>query len=152
MNILHKILPLWFAQSPRKLVERQLVNAQLAYYYHAAQAERHEALRKMYEERVKRLEADLMPESYECHITVSVADAETATNVAKMGGWKTSEIARDPLLGEDTYFYLTCHAKEYTFILGKMKTCSAALESKGVKVIREKIERIVYDTKTAKVQ
>lgn len=150
MNILQRLFPLWCLDTPRNAVERQLHFAKLAYYRHAARAEFHKTMRKMYEKRVKRLELDLQPESYECHITVSVADAAMATGVATSGGWKTSEIARDPVLGDDTHFYLTCHATDYTFILGKMKTAVGVLQSSGVKVIREKIERIVYDTKGKK--
>lgn len=84
---------------------------------------------------------------FECHITVSVKDARAAEEVAKIRHWKTSEIARDPVLGKDTYFYLTKHSDEMPTILGGMYECSAALERSGVKVIREKIEAILLDVR-----
>ncbi len=89
----------------------------------------------------------LQPESYECHITTWLKDAEEADAVAKLRGWKTSQIARDPLLGDDTFFYLTCHSTDQSVILAKMHLASTDLCSRGVEVVREKIERIVYDTK-----
>jgi hypothetical protein len=84
---------------------------------------------------------------YECHITLSVDDAEKATHVAKEFHWKTSEIARDPVLGNATYFYLTTHTNDFPQMWEKMKTATAALEGFGVNVIREKIELIIHDTK-----
>lgn len=85
---------------------------------------------------------------YECHITCHQKDAIPATTVAQGHHWKTSEIARDPVLGEATYFYLTSHGATYDHLYGRMKAASEALQSLGVEVVREKIEHIVYDTKT----
>jgi hypothetical protein len=144
-------LALWLLRSPREVAERQLHNARMDLLSHTAQAEHHEAMRKMLIERIERLEHDLTPESYECHITVSVKDAELATHVAKRFNCKTSEIARDPVLGDDTFFYLTFHTTDYVQALGKMETvCIQLQEVQKVNVIRKKIEKIVYDTKGKK--
>ena len=84
---------------------------------------------------------------FECHITVSTDDAEVATIVAKELHWKTSEIARDPVLGDKNFFYLTTHTKGYTEMWDKLRLAVKTLEEMSVSVIREKIELIVHDTK-----
>lgn len=92
-----------------------------------------------------------MSADYECHITCYTSQAEAAAEVAKEFHWKTSEIARDPLLGDDTYFYLTSHGATYEQIFTRMKATVDALTLRGVRVAREKIEHIVYDTKKSLV-
>ena len=90
--------------------------------------------------------------SYECHITVDVKDSEIAKEFVatiEAGGynemqgadgkgvvlrWKHSEIAQDPVLGEKTFFYLTCHDTDVGRIFKRMTFASewAALAgSKG---------------------
>lgn len=84
---------------------------------------------------------------YECHITVSTDDAEAATTVAKELHWKTSEIARDPILGDKNFFYLTTHTNDFPLMWERMNSAANQLRSMNVKVIREKIELIIHDTK-----
>ena len=85
---------------------------------------------------------------FECHITLNLSDKEIGEEVAKELHWKTSEIGRDPVLGKDSYFYLTTHENDYVRIYDKMKyTVSELDEHFGVRVVREKIELIMYDTK-----
>lgn len=84
---------------------------------------------------------------YECHITCKQEDAAKATEVAAAGNWKTSEIARDPTLGQNTYFYLTSHDRDIERMFSRMRQCSHVLKMCGVDVLREKIELIIYDTK-----
>lgn len=84
---------------------------------------------------------------FECHITVSTNDAELATTVAKELHWKTSEIARDPVLGDKNFFYLTTHTREFQEMWTKLRMAVDMLEVFKVPVIREKIELIVHDTK-----
>ncbi len=84
---------------------------------------------------------------YECHITLSVDYAEKATEVAKELHWKTSEIARDPVLGNATFFYLTTHTNDFPQMWGKMNAATALLAKMDVPVLREKIELIIHDTK-----
>lgn len=85
---------------------------------------------------------------YECHITTTVAHAEEATRLAASFGWKTSEIKRDPVLGDGSYFYLTAHHKNFREMYGAMRMVAGELRAAGCGVLREKIEHIVYDTKT----
>lgn len=83
----------------------------------------------------------------ECHITVDLDDAELAQLVADELHWKTSEIERDPLLGQASYFYLTTHDTELVRLMSRMRSATAVLKSHAVRVVREKIELIIYDTK-----
>lgn len=85
---------------------------------------------------------------YECHITVHTDHAELATQAAKELHWKTSEIARDPVLGDKNFFYLTSHDVELTRMFERMNTCVSWLRRNNVPVLREKIEAVLHDTKT----
>lgn len=87
---------------------------------------------------------------YECHITCDVKDAAIATEVARIDNWKTSEIARDPTLGNKNFFYLTCHERDVEKIFLRMRAVVRALRHLKVEVLREKIELIIYDTKFSK--
>lgn len=89
---------------------------------------------------------------YECHITVSTEHAEKATQIARALHWKTSEIARDPLLGDANFFYLTTHDNDPRRIFIRMETCSAELEIAGTPVLREKIELVLHDTKKKRIR
>ena len=84
---------------------------------------------------------------FECHITGQVKDAKVLELIARAEHWKTSEIKRDPVLGDDSYFYLTSHDTNLTKMMGRMNSVTAQMNAAGCKVIREKIEVIIYDTK-----
>ena len=84
---------------------------------------------------------------YECHITTTCTFKEQAELLAKTLHWKTSEISRDPVLGNDTFFYLTTHSEDPETIFSRMRLMSQALKAANVQVIREKIELIIHDTK-----
>lgn len=84
---------------------------------------------------------------YEIHITASTTDSDKATNVANLLNWKTSEIAIDPLLGQDTFFYLTTHRGSIETAMADMNACANMLEANGVKVLRMKIEHVIHAIK-----
>ena len=84
---------------------------------------------------------------FETHITCMTKDAEKATEIANTFKWKTSQIARDPVLGEDTYFYLTKHHGDLQAAMEDMENVHYHLHEKRVEVIRKKIEAIIYDNK-----
>lgn len=86
--------------------------------------------------------------SYECHITVTIADAAFAEKLAKDLGWKTSEIKRDPVLGDTSHFYLTKHDADCGYLYNEMKKARYSLIHGGVTPLREKIEHIIHDSKT----
>ena len=86
-----------------------------------------------------------MSAAFEIHLTVAQEDAAAAELAAVKLHWKTSEIARDPVLGKKTYFYLTTHTSDIGTAYDKIAAASEELESRGVALIREKIELIVHD-------
>ena len=86
--------------------------------------------------------------SYECHITAQVKDAKVCELIARAEGWKTSEIKRDPILGDGSHFYLTCHHHNFMTIFGKMKDTANKLGDAGITVLRKKIEHIIYDSRS----
>lgn len=89
---------------------------------------------------------------FECHITVHTDHAEVATRIAKNLHWKTSEIARDPVLGDKNFFYLTTHDNDFGRMYQRMRQCCHELTVEGVPVLREKIEAILHDTKKKLIQ
>lgn len=84
----------------------------------------------------------------ECHITVSTEHAGVAAQVATTLHWKTSEIARDPVLGNKNFYYLTTHDTELMSMVDRMDRCVEVLRQADVPVIREKIEVIIHDKRT----
>ena len=83
---------------------------------------------------------------YEIHITCFTSQSTQAQAVATELHWKTSEIARDPVLGNDTYYYLTTHTKTLQEAYERMGKATYKLKIEyGVNVVREKIEHIVHD-------
>lgn len=86
--------------------------------------------------------------NYECHITVERQDGPAAEEVAKRLHWKYSQIDGDPVLGKKVFAYLTTHDSDLLRMRDRMNMASGDLRAIGINVIREKIELIVYDTKT----
>lgn len=84
---------------------------------------------------------------FECHITCNLADAEGAQIVAEELNWSTSQIERDPVLGKGSYFYLTSHEKDFLRLFGRMQSATNVLRLRGIAVVRQKIEAILYDRK-----
>lgn len=89
----------------------------------------------------------LIGPSFECHITVPSSSDLPAAAIAAELGWKTSEIARDPLLGDKNFFYLTGHARDLVLITAEMRQVVERLVDAGVPVLREKIEVIIHDVR-----
>jgi hypothetical protein len=91
---------------------------------------------------------------FECHITMSRSDGPAALNVSaeyshlEGGLWKYSQIDGDPVMGQQVFCYLTRYDTSYVRLYSAMKTLVAALPQNGVNVLRQKIELIMYDTKT----
>ena len=87
---------------------------------------------------------------HEAHITLAQADRKTAERIADQFGWVFSEISGCPILGQGTYCYLTGYDPDAATLLAEIDTVAAACRREGLTVHREKIERIVYDTKTCR--
>lgn len=84
---------------------------------------------------------------FECHITCNLEDHAEAQKVADENDWKTSEIARDPILGQATYFYLTLHDDSFIDLYRYMENMEERLVEVGVVPVRKKIELTLFDTK-----
>jgi hypothetical protein len=90
-------------------------------------------------------EVALAKEYYECHVTVDrPSNPDDFNTLAQNLGWKTSCIDGDPVLGKKVFFYFTCHGTYYGRIYEKMELLASML---GDRVVRKKIEQIIYDTK-----
>lgn len=88
--------------------------------------------------------------TFECHITFEAAAASQAQALADFRGWKTSQIERDPLLGDKSFFYLTKHSHSYAQLFADMEQTAKIAREAMVPFppLRLKIEQILYDTKT----
>ena len=90
-----------------------------------------------------------MKEYYECHITMDGAPSILEQYVNAIG-WKFSAIDGDPDLGSGVKCYATMHfnaRKDFEEIKGKLVRDAAALSAVGVKVLRRKIEMVLYDNR-----
>lgn len=93
--------------------------------------------------------ADSKSPNFEIHITCHVKDAVKVENYIEHDTkWKFSVIDGDPLLGKKPHCYLTGHTITYPFAKDKMEDAVYNLGIRGVEIIRQKIELIVYDSKT----
>ncbi len=93
---------------------------------------------------------------FESHITIrkpqSIVSARKLFTIAESNGMTTSWITGDPILGAGKYFYMNGFGTDYEVLLAKVKEVSQGLRFWGYDVVREKIEQIMYDTKTGFVE
>lgn len=86
---------------------------------------------------------------YECHITLpppaTPEERARLEDMARNYRFKTSQIDGDPQLGAHVFFYLTGHDSDFNSMKGRMDDLALRVASAGVKVLRRKIEHIVYD-------
>ncbi len=97
---------------------------------------------------------------YECHITFFAfgPQPELPAFLEKNTGWKYSQIDGDPVLGPGVKCYLTKHypaatdtshqAAESDRIIGLMGKAADYVRECGMDVLRQKIELVIYDTKS----
>ncbi len=89
---------------------------------------------------------------FEIHFTVRKPDTREAKDkleaIGRASEWSTSCIDGDPLLGAKPYFYFTDHEHTFEAAHDRRKMLALVLEIEGIEILREKIEHIVYDTKT----
>ena len=91
---------------------------------------------------------------YEAHITYAIED-QAAVEKYHSPEWKFSAIDGDPVLGKKVFCYLTSYDANPHKLLDRMKCEADSLRYfsevpgyDGAEPVRQKIERIVYDTKT----
>lgn len=99
-----------------------------------------------------------MKSYYECHVTMecpSEGDRRVAKAATEEAGWKFSVISGDIVLGNGHKAYATRHYnarlpedRVMAMLLGTAK----ALELRGIKVVRRKVERVIFDDRSSKVR
>lgn len=86
---------------------------------------------------------------FECHVTFMPNSGET---IVHNPGWIFSAINGDPVLGQGVKSYLTRqYSSRYPLqhVINETEAVAEALRKSGlVKVLRTKVERVVYDSKT----
>ena len=96
-----------------------------------------------------------MQEYYECHVTVQPDEQcpTRKTNIKRLVeqvNWTFSSIDGDPDFGAGIKCYATFHFHKTTKqerIIEKMEALADQLKSHGHKVLRTKIELVVYDNR-----
>lgn len=89
---------------------------------------------------------------YECHITME-GDPKTIRPIVEKTKWKFSAIHDDIVLGEGLKCYATMHyniRKKEGVVMGHLLDTSIKLKEAGIKVIRRKIERVLFDDRIDK--
>ncbi len=93
-------------------------------------------------------------EYWECHITMTCTGKERAFVEQFGNGWTYSNITDDPILGPGAKCYATRHFHEKIslgFVVMATIDVARVLEQSGAKVIRRKVERVVFDSHEATV-
>lgn len=86
---------------------------------------------------------------YECHVTFLYPGY---MDPKLFFGWKFSQINGDPVLGDGIKSYLTKHFNDKTnsleSVINEVEHIATSLKIVGFKVLRTKVEHVVYDSKT----
>ena len=89
---------------------------------------------------------------FECHITLNrpkdITEAKQIFSIVAKTKMKTSWITGDPVLGVGKWFYISGYNESYDALFANMKEVVEKLKELNVEIVREKIEQILYDTKT----
>lgn len=89
---------------------------------------------------------------YECHVTME-GDPAMIRPIVGGTGWKFSAIYDDIILGEGLKCYATMHynvRKPEHVVLDLLHSVADTLEQAGIKVLRRKVERVIYDNRIDK--
>lgn len=87
---------------------------------------------------------------YKCHITLAKQECVSPIQAIEALGWKYSAIDGDPDLGEGLLEYATTHYLPdwvVTDVIDEMAKVTEVLTICGHRVIRQKVELVIYDTK-----
>lgn len=92
---------------------------------------------------------------YECHITIKEKDnREFIKRFVKNQKWKFSAIEGDPNLGPGIKVYATRqfnHKYSQIEIIDNLNTVADLLESIGIEILRRKVELVIFDDRSSKV-
>lgn len=96
-----------------------------------------------------------MTQYYECHITIEGDRKIIEDVVTNAVGWKFSAIDGDPSLGEGVKCYATMHYNNripLMEVIDRVQTTAKNIAAFGhMKIVREKVEIVVYDTRSKSV-
>lgn len=96
----------------------------------------------------------LMKEYYECHVTM-LGDPDKIRPEVEANKWKFSAIDGDPVLGEGIKCYATRMFNirmEESVVLRHLMNVAEYLSGRGCKVLRRKVERVIYDDRSSMVK
>jgi hypothetical protein len=94
---------------------------------------------------------------YECHITMESKDPHSrqiAHEFTEHMKWKFSAIDGDIIVGDGVKLYATKHFNSrlsQAEVKGELLRAARRLEAHGVTVIRRKVELVIYDDRSSKV-
>ncbi len=94
-----------------------------------------------------------MTQYYECHITM-IGIPSVVKPIVEANKWKFSAIDGDPVLGDGVKCYATMlfsKNKPYDDILFDLHKVAIAVQNSGVKVLRRKIEFVLFDDRSKDV-
>lgn len=85
---------------------------------------------------------------YESHITCYARDGAAVAELGQRNNWKYSCIDGDALMGAKPFCYLTAYEPSDTLLMVRMLDMKTKLEARDLEVLRTKVERIIWDSKT----
>lgn len=95
-----------------------------------------------------------MTQYYECHVTM-LGNREVLKRITEGMGWVFSSIENDANLGDGVKMYATKQLNKRVHDSGAVEILQDAansLRSCGAEVLREKVEVVIFDTRSSKVR
>src|SRR5690348_2491124 len=91
---------------------------------------------------------------YECHVTL-LGDPSTIKPCVERLRWRFSCIDGDPVLGDGIKCYATRHfhvRHGHSGVQAQLFAAAEQLQAWGLSVVRRKVELVVFDSRSVKVQ